>query len=91
VFAQRIVAPFNIYKNVVIPRGLYRWTRHQLTYGTAQGHHRVLHLFERFGTYYNGRLNEARIRGRTAERRTKVVGPFLTCIVESGRVWCCVA
>ena len=62
VFAQRIVTPFNIYKNVVISPGLYRWTRHQLTYGTAQNRRWVLHFFERFGTYYNGRLNEARIR-----------------------------
>ena len=61
-FAQRIVTPFNIYKSVVIPPGLYRWTRHQLTYGTAQDRRWVLHFFERFGTYYNGRLNEARIR-----------------------------
>ena len=36
VFTQRIVTPFNIYKNVIIPNGLYHWTRHQLTYGTAQ-------------------------------------------------------
>ncbi|PYU37496.1 MAG: hypothetical protein DMG53_28185, partial [Acidobacteria bacterium] len=70
VFAQRIVTPFNIYKNVVIPPGLYRWTRHQLTYGTAQDRRWVLQFFERFGTYYNGRLNEARIRAsyRPSER-----------------------
>src|SRR5205814_7417325 len=30
VFAQRISTPFNIYKNVVIPVGMYRWARHQL-------------------------------------------------------------
>ncbi len=63
VFAQRITTPFNIYKNVVISNGLYRWTRHQLTYGTAQNRHWVLRFFERFGSYYDGRLNEARIRG----------------------------
>jgi len=63
VFAQRIVTPFNIYKNVVVPSGFYRWTRHQLTYGTAQDRRWVLRFFERFGTYYNGHLNEARIRG----------------------------
>jgi hypothetical protein len=62
VFAQRITTPFNIYKGVVIPPGLYRWSRHQLTYGTAQDRRWTLHFFERFGTYYNGRLNEARIR-----------------------------
>src|SRR5258707_745982 len=49
-------------RNLVLPPGLYRWTRHQLTYGTAQDRRWVLHFFERFGTYYNGRLNEVRIR-----------------------------
>jgi hypothetical protein len=62
VFAQRITTPFNIYKGVVIPPGLYRWSRHQLTYGTAQDHRWTLRFFEQFGTYYNGSLNEARIR-----------------------------
>jgi len=69
VFTQRIVTPFNIYKNVVIPPGLYRWTRHQLTYGTAQDRRWVLGFFERFGTYYSGHLNEARVRG--SYRRTE--------------------
>jgi len=70
VFTQRIVTPFNIYKSVVIPSGLYHWTRHQLTYGTAQDRRWVLRFFERFGTYYNGHLNEARIRAsyRPSER-----------------------
>jgi len=61
-FAQRINTPFNIYKNVVIPAGMYRWTRHQLTYGSRQDRKFTLRLFERFGTYYNGHLNEARVR-----------------------------
>src|SRR5215813_5456540 len=70
VFAQHIVTPFNIYKNVVIPAGFYRWTRHQLTYGTAQDRRWVLRFFERFGSYYNEHLNEARIRSsyRPSER-----------------------
>ena len=59
---QRITTPFNIYKNVVIPVGFYHWSRHQLTYGSPQDRRWVLRLFERFGTYYNGRLNEARVR-----------------------------
>src|SRR2546427_4112734 len=70
VFTQRILTPFNIYKNIVIPNGLYHWTRHQLTYGTAQDRRWVLRFFERFGTYYNGHLNEARVRAsyRPSER-----------------------
>jgi hypothetical protein len=63
VFTQRITEPFNIYKNVVIPNGLYHWTRHQLTYGSPQDRRLQVRLFERFGSYYNGHLNEARIGG----------------------------
>ena len=63
VFTQRLTEPFNIYKNVFIPIGEYHWTRHQLTYGTSQSRRLILNFFERFGSYYNGDLNEARIRG----------------------------
>jgi hypothetical protein len=70
VFTQRITEPFNIYKNVFIPNGLYHWTRHQFTYGSPQNRRLQVRLFERFGTYYNGHLNEARVRGdyRTQKR-----------------------
>ena len=63
VTAQRITTPFNIYKNVVIPNGMYRWARHQLTYGSRQDRRFTWGVFERFGTYYDGHLNEARVRG----------------------------
>src|SRR5207244_2010568 len=36
VFTQRLITPFNIYKNIFIPVGEYHWTRHQLTYGSPQ-------------------------------------------------------
>src|SRR5713226_8362339 len=62
VFAQRLTLPFNIYKNVNIPVGVYNWTRHQLTYGTPQDRRLNVRFFERFGSYYNGRLNEFRVR-----------------------------
>ena len=62
VFAQRLTTPFNIYKNVFIPVGVYNWTRHQITYGSAQDRRWTVNFFERFGGYYNGRLNEARVR-----------------------------
>ncbi|OLC93590.1 MAG: hypothetical protein AUH86_16375 [Acidobacteria bacterium 13_1_40CM_4_58_4] len=70
VFTQRITDPFNIYKNLVIPNGLYHWTRHQLAYGSPQDRRLQVQLFERFGTYYNGHLNEARVRAtyRAKER-----------------------
>ena len=54
--------PFNIYRNVFIPVGLYHWTRHQLTYGTPLNRRFTMRFFECFGSYYNTSLNEARVR-----------------------------
>ena len=62
VFTQRITQPFNVYKNVFIPPGIYHFERHQLTYGSGQDRRLTFNLFERFGTYYTGHLNEARVR-----------------------------
>ena len=62
-FAQRITTPFNLYKNIFIPVGYYRWSRHQLTYGSPEDRRFTWNVYERFGTYYDGRLNEARLRG----------------------------
>ena len=77
VFAQRLTEPFNIYKNVFIPVGVYNWVRHQLTYGTAQDRRWNVRFFERFGGYYSGSLNEARIRAsyRPSERLSLSMGP----------------
>jgi hypothetical protein len=70
VFTQRLITPFNIYKNVSIPVGEYHWTRHQFTYGSPQDRRLTVNMFERFGSYYNGHLNEARVRAtyRASER-----------------------
>jgi Domain of unknown function (DUF5916)/Carbohydrate family 9 binding domain-like len=70
VFTQHLIEPFNIYKNIFIPVGEYHWTRHQFTYGSPQDRKLMVSFFERFGTYYNGRLNEARVRAtyRASER-----------------------
>jgi hypothetical protein len=61
VFTQRLTTQFNIYKNIFIPVGQYHWTRHQLAYGSSQERRLMMNFFERFGTYYNGHLNEARV------------------------------
>ena len=61
-FAQRLTDPFNIYKNFYIPVGVYNWARHQLTYGSPKDRRVTVNFYERFGGYYNGRLNEARVR-----------------------------
>jgi len=60
--SQRLVDPFNVYKNVYIPVGQYSWKRHQLSYGSPLDHKVTVNLMERFGGYYNGRMNEARVR-----------------------------
>ena len=77
VFAQRLTTPFNIYKNVNIPVGVYNWTRHQFTYGSPQDRRWIVQFYERFGSYYNGRLNEFRVRAtyRANERLSFSVGP----------------
>lgn len=62
VFTQLITTPLHIYKNVFIPNGLYHFTRHQLTYGSAQDRRLTYSFFERFGSYYGGTLNEFRVR-----------------------------
>jgi len=62
VFTQRITTPLHIYKNVFIPNGLYQFTRHQLTYGSAKDKRFTYSFFERFGGYYGGRLNEFRVQ-----------------------------
>jgi hypothetical protein len=78
VFTQRLFEPFNIYKNVWIPQNLtpanpqpeYHWARHQLTYGSPQDRRVTVNFYERLGGYYNGHLNEARVRAtyRASER-----------------------
>jgi hypothetical protein len=62
VFTQRLIQPFNIYKNINIPPGFYHFTRHQITYGSGQDKRFTFNLFNRFGTYYDGRLIESSVR-----------------------------
>jgi len=61
-FIQRLTIPFNIYKNINIPTGVYRWTRHQIAYGSPEDRRFHVNLREKFGTYYDGRLNELTVR-----------------------------
>jgi hypothetical protein len=77
VFAQRLTTPFNIYKSINIPVGVYNWTRHQITYGSPRDRRLTVQFYERLGSYYNGRLNEFRVRAgyRANERLSFTVGP----------------
>jgi hypothetical protein len=62
IFTQRLTQPFNIYKNINIPPGLYHFAWHQLTYGSGQDRRFTFNLFNRFGTYYDGHLVESSVR-----------------------------
>ena len=61
VFTQRLGTPLKIYQNIAIPAGVYHFARHQLTFYSAQDRRFTYNLFERFGGYYGGTLNEFRL------------------------------
>jgi hypothetical protein len=56
---QRLTAPFNIFGNVVIPTGEYRFTRHQLDYESDPGRRVAYTASEQWGGFYNGTLSTA--------------------------------
>lgn len=70
-FIQRLTAPFNIFKNVFIPAGIYHFDRHRFTWVSDQSKPFLYTVFERFGSYYNGTLNEFRI-GQTYHPTTRI-------------------
>jgi hypothetical protein len=61
-FIQVLTAPFNIFGMVYIPPGVYHFARHQFTWGSNPGKSLFYSFFERFGSFYNGSLNEFRVR-----------------------------
>jgi len=77
VFTQLLTTPFNIYRNVYIPAGVYNWTRHAITAGSPEDRRVNVRLFERFGSYYNGQLNELRVNAayRVNKRLFIAAGP----------------
>lgn len=56
---QRLTAPFDIFGNVVIPAGEYRFTRHQLDYESDPGRQIAYTASEQWGDFYSGTLNTA--------------------------------
>jgi hypothetical protein len=58
---QRLTEPFNIYKNVFIPVGEYRYLRHQVAVGSPKDRKLIVELRERFGGYYNGTLDSTHV------------------------------
>lgn len=57
VTTQRLSEPFILFGDVAIPPGLYHFTRHKIAYGSDPGKRLFFHAVERFGGYYNGKLN----------------------------------
>jgi hypothetical protein len=56
---QFLVQPLNLYKNISIPAGGYRFTMHSLAF-TSSGSHRVTYTgSDQWGSYYTGHLNSA--------------------------------
>ena len=58
---QRLTEPFNIYKNVFIPAGEYRYLRHQVAVGTPKDRKLIVEFRERFGDYYDGKLDSTHV------------------------------
>lgn len=54
---QRLNTPFNIYKNISIPPGMYRYDNHHFELGSPQDRPLTFMGYEEFGTYYGGKLN----------------------------------
>jgi hypothetical protein len=49
----------NLYKNISIPAGGYRFTSHSLAYTSSGSHKVTFAASEQWGGYYNGHLNTA--------------------------------
>jgi hypothetical protein len=58
---QVLTTPFNVYRNVFIPVGEYRFPRHQIAFGTPRDRRWLVRVREQFGQYYNGTLDSTRI------------------------------
>ena len=58
---QFLAQPLNLYKNISIPIGGYRFTSHNLGYTSAGNHRVTFTAFEQWGDYYSGTLNSASV------------------------------
>jgi len=60
---QRLNTPFNIYKNISIPTGIYRYDTHHFEAGSPQDRPLTLMGYYEFGTYYGGKIDTAFVMG----------------------------
>jgi hypothetical protein len=58
---QFLAQPLNLYKNISIPIGGYRFTSHNLAYTSAGNHRVTFTASEQWGDYYSGTLNSATV------------------------------
>jgi hypothetical protein len=58
---QFLAQPLNLYKNISIPIGGYRFTSHNLAYTSAGNHRVTFTALEQYGAYYSGHLNSATV------------------------------
>jgi hypothetical protein len=56
---QFLTQPLNLYKNIFIPVGSYRFTTHTAAYTSSGGHRVTYTALEQWGGYYSGHLNTA--------------------------------
>jgi hypothetical protein len=56
---QQITDAFDLYKNLEIQPGLYRWLRHRVFYNSPEDVPVTVNVSDEFGGYYNGNLNSA--------------------------------
>ena len=55
---ERLVAPFEVARGVVVPPGSYRWRQYRLEVGTAQKRRFFSQVTWWFGGFYNGELDQ---------------------------------
>jgi len=61
VTTQRLATPLRIYKDVIVPAGVYHFSRHQVSLNSPPDHRVTFNLYDQFGGYYGGTLNVSRV------------------------------
>lgn len=85
VYTQLITTPFNIYKNIAIPPGIYHFDRHQFTYGSPENRQFTFYVNDTFGAYYGGTLNYASLRTNYRPSRYYAMTTLQSGIVSGSR------
>jgi len=76
---QRLNTPFDIYKHISFPDGIYRFVRRRAAYGSPQNWRLTFFALEEFGPFYTGHLNTLTLNA------TYRVNPRLSFTL--GEVW----